>query len=171
MGCGLVLVARWQVIAARAWFALGMSALLVAVLAGTHWQAYRMGGDKVQAAWVAEQLSQAAQSAALQAQAQAATDKLKTDADKLRKSKNAQIARLDADLAAALAGLSDRAPRPGADDLPALAGPGPNPGCTGASLWREDGQFLSRESARADRLLADLAQCQAAYSKARDALK
>lgn len=155
----------------RAWQALILATVLAAILAGTHWQAYNMGADKVQAAWVVEQLSQAQQSLVLQAQAQAATEKLKTDADQLRKSKNAQIARLDADLAAALAGLSDRAPRPGAVDLPTPSGSGANPGCTGASLWREDGQFLSRESARADRLLSDLAQCQAAYGKARDALK
>ena len=155
----------------RAWQALIVCAVLAVVLAGTHWQAYQMGVDKVRAAWVAEQLSQAEQSAALQTQAQAATDKLKTDAEKLRKSKNAQIARLDADLAVALAGLSDRAPRPGAVDLPTPAGSGALPGCTGASLWREDGQFLSRESARADRLLADLTQCQTAYRKAQDALK
>jgi len=159
------------VITARAWQALIVAAVLAVMLAGTHWQAYNMGAGKVRAAWVAEQLSQAEQSAALQAQAQATTDKLKNAADQLRKSKNAQIARLDADLAAALAGLSDRAPRPGAVDLPAPAGPGANPGCTGAQLYREDGQFLARESARANRLLADLAQCQAAYGKARDVLK
>lgn len=158
-------------ITARAWQALIVAGVLAVMLAGTHWQAYNIGAIQVRAAWVAEQISQAQQSAAIQAQAQAATDKLKTDADNLRKSKNAQIARLDADLAAALAGLSDRTPRPGAGDLPAPAGPGAGPGCTGASLWREDGQFLSRESSRADRLLADLAQCQAAYSKARDALR
>ena len=158
-------------ITARAWLALALAAVLMLLLAGTHWQAYRMGGDKVQAAWVVEQLSQAEQSAALQVKAQEATDKIKTDADQLRKSKNAQIARLDADLAAALSGLSDRPARPGAVDLPAPAGSGAAPRCTGASLWREDGEFLARESARADRLLADLAQCQAAYGKAREALK
>ena len=158
-------------ITARAWQALIVAGVLAVMLAGTHWQAYNMGADKVQAAWVAEQLSQAEQSAALQAQAQATTDKLKTDADQLRKSKNAQIARLDADLAAALERLSDRPPRPGASDMPALAGPGANASCTGAQLYREDGQFLARESARADRLLADLAQCQDAYGKARDALR
>ena len=158
-------------ITARAWFALGMSALVVAVLAGTHWQAYHMGADKVQAAWVAEQQSQAEQSRALEVQARATTDSLQATADQLQKSKNAQISRLNADLAAALSGLSDRPPRPGAVDLPAPAGSGAAPRCTGASLWREDGEFLARESARADRLLADLGQCQAAYGKARDALK
>ena len=158
-------------ITARAWQALIVAGVLAVMLAGTHWQAYNMGAGKVQVAWVADQLSQAEQSAALQAQAQAATDKLKTDSDQLRKSKNAQIARLNADLAAALAGLSDRPPRPGAVDLPAPAGSGAAPRCTGASLWREDGEFLARESARADRLLADLAQCQDAYGKARDALR
>jgi len=33
-----------------------------------------------------------------------------------------------------------------------------------------DAEFLARESARADKLLADLGQCQAAYTNARAAI-
>lgn len=158
-------------ITARAWLAMTAAAVLTVMLAATHWQAHRMGAAGVQAGWDAEKATQTQQTATLMAEAAATTSSLQATADQLRKSKNAQIARLNADLAAALAGLSDRAPRPGAVDMPALTGPGANPGCTGASLWREDGEFLARESARADRLLADLTQCQAAYGKARDALR
>ena len=145
--------------------------VLVWVLAISHWQAYRMGGNAVQAKWTAEKLTQAEQTLTLTAEAAATTDALQQSAEQLRKTKNAQIARLNADLSAALAGLSDRPARPGASGVPTDPAPGANPGCTGASLWRDDGEFLAREAARADGLLTDLAQCQAAYDSARDALK
>jgi len=145
--------------------------VLVWVLAISHWQAYRMGSNAVQAQWTADKLTQAEQTLALTAEAAATTDALQQSADQLRKTKNAQIARLNADLSAALAGLSDRPARPGAGSVPTDPVAGANPGCTGASLWRDDGEFLAREAARADGLLADLAQCQAAYGAARDALK
>jgi len=145
--------------------------VLVWVLAISHWQAYRMGARAVQAQWTADKLAQAEQTLALTVEAAATTDRLQLDADKLRKTKNAQIARLNADLSAALAGLSDRPARPGAGSVPTDPAAGANPGCTGASLWRDDGEFLSREAARADGLLADLAQCQAAYDSAREKIK
>lgn len=63
-------------------------------------------------------------------------------------------------LLAMLDGLRDRPERPavpssgGADGQ---AGPG-----TGANLYREDGEFLAGEAARADKLRAELARCYAA---------
>ena len=157
------------ILSAKAWAAVALA--LILLLAGTHWKAYVMGGNAVQAKWTAEKLTQAEQTLALTAEAAATTDALQQSADQLRKTKNAQIARLNADLSAALAGLSDRPARPGASGVPTDPAAGANPGCTGASLWRDDGEFLAREAARADGLLADLAQCQAAYDSARDALK
>lgn len=150
---------------------LAIAGVLVWVLAISHWQAYRMGGNAVQAQWTADKLAQAEQALALTAEAAATTDALQQSAEQLRKTKNAQIARLNADLSAALAGLSDRPARPGAGSVPTDPAAGANPGCTGTSLWRDDGEFLAREASRADGLLADLAQCQAAYGAARDALK
>ena len=158
-------------IAPRTWMALIVAGVLAVMLAGSHWQAYNMGAISVQSSWDAEKVIQADQAAVLATEAAATTDKLQTSADQIRKSKNAQIARLNADLAAAIERLSDRPARPGAIDLPTVAGSGSNASCTGAQLYREDGQFLARESARANRLLADLAQCQDAYGKARDSLR
>ena len=157
------------ILSAKAWAAMAWAVILL--LAGTHWKAYVMGGNAVQAQWTADKLAQAEQTLALTAEAAATTDALQQSADQLRKTKNAQIARLNADLSAALAGLSDRPARPGASSVPTDPAAGANPGCTGAQLFRQDGEFLARESARADGLLADLAQCQAAYDSARDALK
>lgn len=160
-----------MMLTARAWLALGAAGLIALALAGTHWQAYRMGAQAVHTAWTAEKLAQAEQTRALVAEAAATTDKLQLEADELRKTKNAQIARLNANLSAALASLSDRPARPGAGGVPTHTAAGAGPGCTGASLWRDDGEFLTREAARADGLLADLAQCQAAYDSARAAVR
>lgn len=143
--------------------------VLALALAGTHWGAYVSGKKTVKADWNAEKLSVAEQSLKLSEEATRVTADLQTKADTLRKSKNAQIARLNADLAIALGGLSDRAPRPGAVDLSSNSTIGS--GCTGRELYRPDGEFLARESARAERLRLDLWQCQAAYQAARDALK
>jgi hypothetical protein len=90
--------------------------------------------------------------------------------DNLRKTKDAQIRNLDTRLAAALDGLRNRPDRPGASDMPTDTGAASATGCTGAQLYKRDGEFLVRESARADRLLADLAQCQDQYEAARSAL-
>ena len=38
--------------------------------------------------------------------------------------------------------------------------------CTGAGLYREDGEFLAGEAARANQLRADLKRCQALYDEA-----
>lgn len=161
-----------MMLTARAWFVLGMSGLLVLALAGTHWQAYRMGAQAVHTAWTAEKLAQAEQTRALVAEAAATTDRLQIEADQLRKTKNAQIARLNADLSAALASLSDRPARPGATGVPAAAGAGDlAPGCTGAQLYRDDGEFLTRLAADADQLRIGLQACYAGYEAARDALK
>ena len=157
------------ILSAKAWAAVALA--LVLLLAGTHWKAFVMGSNAVQAQWTADKLAQAEQTLALTAEAAATTDALQQSAEQLRKTKNAQIARLNADLSAALAGLSDRPARPGAGSVPTDPAAGANPGCTGASLWRDDGEFLAREASRADRLLADLAQCQAAYDSAGEKLK
>ena len=147
------------------------AAVLVAVaLAASHWKVYKAGQNEVQAKWTAEKLDTAQQTLRLLESRDRTTTALQDNTDALRRTKNAQIARLDADLAAALAGLQDRPDRPGGGDLPADTGVGPNPGCTGAQLYRSDSQFLTRESDRAQRVLADLAQCQAAYDSARKAV-
>lgn len=44
------------------------------------------------------------------------------------------------------------------------------PGCTGAELHREDGQFLAGEAARGDLLRAELLSCYAQYDKVRNLL-
>lgn len=72
-----------------------------------------------------------------------------------------------------IAGLQKRASRPPekpaspTDSTPVE----PVASCTGASLYREDGEFLAREAARADRILSELEACQSKYEDAGVALK
>lgn len=150
----------------RVWAAIIFAAVTVA----THWWSYSIGKDLVQAKWNAERLSVAQQTLRLMENNTRASDDLQAKADNTRRKKNAHIARLDTDLAAALAGLRDRPDRPGDGDLPAHTSTGPAPGCTGAQLYKPDAEFLTRESDRAQRVLADLDECQTAHQSAREAL-
>lgn len=147
------------------------AAVLVAVcLAASHWKAYKLGGSEARAILAQEREGLAKQSARVVEQTLAKQTDLQNKADAQRRNKDAQITRLNTDLAAALDGLRDRPPRPGPGDLPATTGPGPAAGCTGAQLYRPDAAFLTRIAGEADRLRIDLGQCQAAYESARQAL-
>jgi hypothetical protein len=147
------------------------AAIVAAVaLAASHWKVYKVGQNDIRTEWQADQLDTARQTLRLLEKNAATTTALQDNADTLRRTKNAQITRLNADLAAALAGLQNRPDRPSAGSVPTDTGTGPNPGCTGAQLYKSDAGFLSREADRAERLLADVAQCQAALDKARAAV-
>jgi len=139
-------------------------------LVASHWQAYTLGAEKAQAAWDTQKLDVARQTLRLIEARDRASQELQDAATAQRRAKNAQIASLDADLAAALSRLSDRADRPSGADLPQAASTGAGERCTGAELYRADAEFLSREAARAERLVGELAECQAAYDRAVRAL-
>lgn len=82
-----------------------------------------------------------------------------------------QIAALNRRANALAASLRDRADRPAATDMPqggdpATAGQGAGLG-TGLGLYRQDGEFLVGEAARANRLRVALAACYRDYEAAR----
>lgn len=147
------------------------AAVLVAVcLAASHWKAYKLGGSEARAILAQEREALAKQSARVVDATLIKQTQLQAQADQVRRNKDAQITRLNTDLAAALDGLRNRPDRPGAGDLPAAPGSGAAAGCTGAELYRPDAAFLTRLAGEADRLRIDLGQCQAAYDSARKAL-
>ncbi len=148
----------------RLWLALAIAALLAA----THGLAYRSGRAAVRAAWDAQTLAAATQAHAAEQAARTAERALAAAAHNSKVQKNAEITRLTAALDAALDSLRHRPERPAVTDLPATAAAGA--GCTGAELYRPDGEFLAREAARADTLRAALSQCQAQYTAAGAAL-
>lgn len=90
-------------------------------------------------------------------------------ADKIRKDKDAQIASLNTRLGTALSSLSERPQRAdsASKDTPASCSCS---GATGASLSREDSEFLVREAARADKLRSALDQCYRQYDAVRQSL-
>jgi hypothetical protein len=142
--------------------------IVATFLAGTHWRAYRTGQEAVRIEWQAD--IQARTAAALEAEqrARAKETALQVTADKLRRTKDAEITGLTVRVGELNKRLSNRADRPA--DPPAGAASSPRPstsGCTGAELYRPDGEFLVREARRAETLRAALRQCYAQYEDAR----
>ena len=80
-------------------------------------------------------------------------------ADQIRKQKDAKIEAINNQLANAISELRKRPSRP-AEAVPGSCG-------TGATLYAEDGEFLVREAARADKIRAGLDACYKQY----DAIK
>lgn len=94
---------------------------------------------------------------------------LQTTVDTQRKGKTDEIKRLRSDHAAAIERLQYRPERPPRSaNLPASASNGPPAsGCTGAELYRQDGQLLRGESLRAETIRLELRSCYQQYDQAR----
>lgn len=137
---------------------------LFAALAG-----YSFGARSVQAEWDAERAQVAEEQAQQRAEALARERTLQANADRLRKEKTHEQNRIAAVQRELADSLRERADRPSDAGVPTAAGNrDAAPGCTGAELFRPDGEFLAGEAARADAFRLHLAQCQAAYGAARD---
>lgn len=136
------------------WVIANLVALVFAV-----YQGYEYGRQNVQAAWDTEK------SAIVTAQREKES-LLQANMDKLRTEKNRETAKLRSTVAALTLSLRNRPERPALPEV-ASAGDGA-PGCTGATVYKQDGEFLIRESARADQLRLALITCQKAYQEAAD---
>lgn len=152
----------------KAWWIAAVLAASV-FLAGTHWRAYTSGKKAVQAEWNVEKIDIARQSFKLAEQATRATTNLQADIDTQRQEKNHEIARLNTRHDAALERLRQRPERPAGDaHVPATASNGQvASGCTGAELYRQDGQLLVGEFVRAETIRLELKACYQQYDKAR----
>jgi hypothetical protein len=155
----------------RVWLEL----IVIAIVAAASWWAYNWvydhGAASVQAQWDKERTDIGKQSAKITADALATTKALAATIETQRSSTNAQISALNTSLAGAIAGLRERPARDSAGGVPLDPATGSAVGATGAGLLAQDAEFLAREATRADRLRLQLAQCQAAYGAARDAIK
>ena len=146
------------------------TALACAVVAA--W-AYRTGHTSgaagVTADWMAERAETArATSRALERRIEAET-KLQETIDADRKTYRARLAAVAADRDRLADSLRHRPERPaGGADVPRAAAAAPGAAaCTGAQLYRDDGEFLARIAADADRLRAAVEHCAAAYDAVR----
>ena len=148
----------------RLWAALALAAALVA----SHWKAYTAGEGAITQAWNAERLATAQAQANAEQLSRATERALQDQADQTRRTKDARIAKISADLDGALATirLFHATPRPRGGETAAPAGA--EPVCTGTGLFTEDAEFLVREAARADRLAAAYGECRAFYDAARE---
>ena len=149
---------------------------LAAVVVAGYWAIYkrgeRAGMATVQQAWHAETARRAARTVEAQAEARATEQALIKHAVDIERKKNATLSTINAAHAAELERLRNRpdvraADRPGEAASPAATGVG----CTGAGLARGDAEFLTRFSADAARLAAELGRCTASYDAAERALR
>lgn len=85
-----------------------------------------------------------------------------SDQAAIQQRKNDEIASLDRRLADALGELQQRPDRPRGDATSA-ADSSSAKACTGAGLYRADAEFLTREAARAQRILLERDACHATY--------
>jgi len=136
-------------------------------LAATAFYAYSKGRQDgktlVQARWDAERLAVTAAQAEEAMKARQKEQALQTLLAQQRKEHQNEVRRLVRDHAALADSLRQRADRPaeGAAGVPqgASAKVEPATGCTGSQLYRQDGEFLAREAARADQLRLALRAC------------
>ncbi|NMM21861.1 MAG: hypothetical protein HHJ15_18230 [Rhodoferax sp.] len=150
----------------RVWAALA----LAIAFSATGWQAYVIGGNSVQVKWDAAKLTKAAANLVAEQDARTKERNLQAIADTLRKSQNDEIIKLGISLDAARAAVrvQHSTPRP-ADYVAPVAGAGA--GCSGASLYTQDAEFLIREAGRADAQRLQLETCQTQYNAAYEAVK
>jgi hypothetical protein len=148
----------------RLWIALAIAALI----SGSGWWVYGQGAASVQAKWTAAELVRAEQSAKIAADTAATTQNLQTAVNVITKVKDAQITKLNISLAAALDGLRNRPERPDPGVVPQDTSAAT--GCYPAQLYRSDSAVALKLAGEADQLRIDLAQCQAQYNAAYEAL-
>jgi hypothetical protein len=164
--------------AIRPYWALIRAALVLAVLAAAFVWGYESNhsADKVQAAWDhAEKVASEVRQKRVEAARQKEVD-LQEAAETDRRKASEENQRLADRVAGLVRSLRQRPlrpepPRPG-DVHPQPSGPpAENHGCTGADLYRDDGELLTRYAALAAAIKSERDQCYIQYERAQEALK
>ena len=89
----------------------------------------------------------------------------------IQKDKDAKIKTLNARVASLTRSLQERPNRPEPSGVPNSTGiEESKPGATGAQLYRQDGEFLAGEAARAELIKEELLGCYKSYDEAKSAL-
>jgi hypothetical protein len=145
--------------------------LLTALAAGV-WKIYHTGvvegRAEVQAQWTMAKLAQGESDARAESDMRMREQNMQTAADNLRRTKDAQITKLNRDHAAALDGLRDRPTHPEPGAVPSDSGAGPS--CYPSQLYREDASVAIEFATEADQLRIHLGRCQDAYESVRKSL-
>ena len=96
---------------------------------------------------------------------------LQNSFDNIQKDKDAKIKNLSARVASLTRSLQDRPSRPESSGVPDNSRvEETRQGSTGAGLYREDSEFLSREAARAELIKEELLTCYKSYDTAKATL-
>lgn len=134
--------------------------------AGGLYQGHQLGKAEVQQAWDKEKAEQYAQYAKAQEEARAKEQELQSNADKLRKEKDAEIRNITARANALSNSLQQRQTRSEAGSLSSSSSARPS-GCTARELFREDAEVAVRFAREADELRTALTQCYTQYEALR----
>jgi hypothetical protein len=155
------------------WYLIAGGALLVGAAAvGGYHTGKESGMAEVQQAWDKEKSAQYAQYAKAMEESVEIQQQIQMGADKLRQEKDREIRDITARNTALANSLRDRQSRPAANSsaVSGATSAGSN-SCTGAQLYREDGEFLTRLAREADEIRIALKQCYAQYDAARQTVK
>lgn len=130
-----------------------------------------IGRNEVQSAWDSANKVAFAARAQRIAEARKAEAALQVAADERRRTEDVENKRMDAHLVDNLAGLRDRPERPAAAGQPSVhqqaTGPAPEGGgSTGAGLYRDDAEFLTRFADLAQRIRNQRDACYQQYGEA-----
>lgn len=149
-----------------------VGSLLAAILAfgAGYYKGNESGQAEVKRKWDEEKVEMLARHADAVEKARKREQNLQQSADSLRKEKDAEIRNINARATALANSLRDRQSRPNSSALPSTASIGQS-ACTGAQLYREDGELLVGLAREADELVAALKQCYAQYDAARQPVK
>jgi hypothetical protein len=139
-----------------------VAAALAAYAAHIHHQR-NIGRTEVQLKWDASVSQQRAQALVQAAEDQRIENRRQSMATEIQQRKDNEFNTINARLAAALERLQQRPDRPAPGSAP-TSGPAVAQGCTGAGLYRPDGQFLAGEAAAATRIGAERDYCYARYN-------
>lgn len=152
-----------------------ISALVaLSAFVGSVWYAYssgkQSGMSQVQTLWDAERAVQLAAQAEAEMKSRQTEQAVQAAINRIRQEKHREAIKLANDYAAVVNSLHDREARPGGDGVSEGSGDGTEParGCTGAELYRQDGEFLAREAHRADQLRIALQACRTAYDQVKE---
>lgn len=142
-------------------------ALLVVIFAGItgYGKGYENGKETIQKAWDTEKAELQAKYTEALKESIEKQQKLQMGADRLREEKNRETRDLVARNTALANSLRDRESRP-TSPVPSATSVGSS-ACTGAQLYRQDGEFLAGLAREADELRIALKQCYTQYDQVR----
>jgi len=154
------------------WVILAFILAASAAAGGAYYKGNQAGQDEVRAEWNLEKLKLQDDYIKAQNEARKKEQEMQAAADKLRREKDAEIKNINARAIALSNSLHNRQARPNeTSQMSDTANSGSGAaGCTGAGLYKSDGEFLVREATAGRLCQAYLRECRAKYDAAEKTL-